>query len=374
MINGGIDKSSRVPIYRQLKHILKDRIESGVLRPGDRIPTERELVQKYKIGRTTVRQAILELVNEGLLRRVRGRGTFVSVPPRPVKDSIGLVIGNVHTSFTAAIVEGVRKVANSTKYQLILYGSDFDPQEENRCIRALVEGGVRGLIIYPVFPPGDKYYIGEAALSLKERGIPFVLIARYYPSLQTDFVVSDNFKGAYKAIEYLIELGHRKIGLISPPLLNVSSVRDRVQGYESALANRGVPVDRSLELILVNWNDSEAVQVQVRDYLVERRPTAVFAVSDTIAANVLKAAKGVGLRIPEGISVVGFDDRDFASLLDPPLTTVRQRRHEIGERAAEILIERIEGRLEETQQVFLPTELIVRSSCSECHSIKSFAG
>ncbi len=177
----------------------------------------------------------------------------------------------------------------------------------------------------------------------------------------TDYVINDNVYGAYIAVSHLIRLNHKRIGYISGPS-QISSVKERMQGYKKALFENNLKLDNSLvKASNLKMEDGYGI---MREFLeLENRPTAVFAYSDLLAIGALKALKEAKLKVPKDMALVGYDDIEFSSLLDVPLTTVHQLRYRIGKEGTEILVSRIEGKkLESFQQIVLKPELVIRES------------
>jgi DNA-binding LacI/PurR family transcriptional regulator len=182
-------------------------------------------------------------------------------------------------------------------------------------------------------------------------------------------VVVDNFGGRYRAAEHLVMLGHREIAFIYHPNanFNTTAVRDRYLGYRKALADYHiefqedwlVPIEDRLSLL----NDEEPLMEYIRFLNRQNRPVAVFAVNDTTAMSLLAAAARAGVTIPDQLAVVGFDNLKMATHLQYSLTTIGQPLTELGVRSAYLLIEQIEGRLKNPEQVVIPTNLIIRESC-----------
>jgi len=355
--------------YAQLMSYFRERILDGSLPAGARLPTELELAAEHQISRGTVRQAMSALVNEGLLERVRGRGTFVR-PLLPIASPtlqvagrrIGLVLAHSSGSqLDLDILIGVEHAAKSRGYQVSFAYAEESQEELDRDIARLRADNVAGMIIFPV---SDASY-DESIWRLAADHVPFVLVDRYFPDLDSDYVVADNHGGGYRATEHLLILGHRRVGFVysSKGSLLTTSVRDRWQGYRRALLEYGQSYD---EQLVFEWpNRSDADPVGALDHLLLREggPTAIFAVNDAVALELLQAAQRVGLRVPEELALVGFDDLSFATHLSPPLTTVAQPRMDIGLRAGHLLINRIEGHGTLPRHIDLPTSLIVRESC-----------
>ena len=355
--------------YAQLISHFREQILDGSLPAGARLPTELDLAEEHQISRGTVRQAMSALVNEGLLERVRGRGTFVRpLPPatiqspRAAERRIGLVLAHSSGSqLDLDILIGVEHAAKSRGYQVSFAYAEESLDELDRDIARLRADNVAGMIIFPV---SDSTY-DEAVWRLAADRVPFVLVDRYFPDLDSDYVVADNVGGGYRATEHLLILGHSRVGFVysSKGTLLTTSVHDRWQGYRRALHEYGQPYD---ETLVFEWSEGSGPggstpsdQLMLR----EGRPSAIFAVSDGVALDLLRATQRLGLRVPEDLALVGFDDLNFAAHLSPPLTTVAQPRMDVGLRAGHLLINRIEGQGVSPRHIELPTSLIVRESC-----------
>lgn len=372
-----ITKDSPFPLYVQLAQYIRDKVRDGTFKPNYAIPSEFELAREFNVSRSTVRQAISELVHEGVLARVSGKGTYVSSDPFKQdflarSGVIGLIQPYLRDSFFTLITLSIESTTRAKGYQLMLSITDNKYEQHQRSVRQLLSKKVDGLII---FLP-DNYPLDEITLSLVEQKFNFVLIDRYLPGVDVSYVVSDNFGGAYQAVEHLIKLGHRRIGFVTRPSLQTTSVRDRVEGYRRALLDHGLPFDQSLVCDSLKTSVSEMeffgtargnslhdVEVIAEFLKHEERPSAIFAVNDLVALATLEAASRLGLRIPEDIALVGFDDIDIVSHLETPLTTVAQDKYAIGAQAAQLLIDKIEGKEKGNRQIVVPTKLIVRRSC-----------
>lgn len=365
-----LSKKERTKILlSQLMTYFRERILDGRLSVGTRLPTDDELADLYQISRDTVRQALALLANEGLIERVQGRGTFVIQPrsnggalTQPKQKQIGLVLNRtLRTHLTMNLLVGVEQAAKSHGYNVSFTYAEGEQDQQARDIARLQANHVLGMIIWAM---GDTTH-DASILQLQTDQFPLVLIDRYFPGLAIDYVGSDNIGGGYRATEHLLILGHRHIGFVfaQEETLQTTSVYERWQGYCKALQKYEVPYDETLVV-----PDVRKLQSGAREGLVEflqrpDRPSAIFAVNDFIALDVLQAARAIHLRIPEDLAVVGFDDQEFAAHVHPPLTTIKQQFIDIGLRAGTLLINRIEGIAGPPKHIELPTNLIIRESC-----------
>ena len=356
-------------LYTQLFLQFKERITSNNWSNGMRLPTELELAKEHGVSRGTVRMALSELESEGLLERVQGRGTFVRYqaannPTRVVTKQdkrIGLLFNRpLSAQIDIELMVGIEQAVKERGYQLNLACAEENQEQQIKSIERFQADQVAGLIIYPL---ADTTYDASIA-QLKEKGLPVVLAGIYLPQLDTDYVVADNLDGAYRAIQHLLILGHKRIGFVynSIESLSTSSVRERWEGYCQALNEYGIAYDENLVVQQPAQNPYK--DTYLKDYLQQSDPpTAVFAVNDILALELMQSANNQGLRVPQDLALVGFDNLSFASRLTPPLTTVAQPFIDIGLRSGNLLVNRIEGMTGPTKHIRLATNLIVRTSC-----------
>jgi DNA-binding LacI/PurR family transcriptional regulator len=363
--------NSPIPLYYQVKKMIISELMRRNLKTGDIIPKEMDLCKKYDVSRITVRRAIAELVSEGVLYRVSGVGTFIKELTEKDfhisgKDrQIALVVPDIEDLAISAIFSGIDIAAQKHDYEIIIYSSGRRIEKENYNLSHLLQSNSTGAIIFPNWGTANVSHIFE----LKRQGFPFVLIDRYFREIETDYVVTDNIAGAFDAVTHLIRLGHKRIGFIGG--LDNSAGNDRMEGYKKALSKNGIVVDEDLITALDKNNysrlqtepDSGGYRETKNLLKLKNRVTAIFAASDGIAIGAMRAIKDAGLKIPDDVAVVGFDNLKYASLLEVPLTTVAQPFKEIGQKAIEILISKIEGKSKELNQIILKPELVIRKTC-----------
>lgn len=369
-----IDKDNPLPLYIQMRESVRQQIESGVLAPGQRLPLDPDLASAYRVSSVTVKHALRDLAKEGLIVRIKRKGTFVALRnvdrsgSRQNAKVFALIIPDIEDLFICEIYRGVADMARRNGYRVHIVSSDRKVEKEAENILDLGKHGEGGAIIFPNWGRANA----EQVFELKKRKFPFVLVNRIFRDIQTDYVIADNRTGAYEAVEHLIRLGHRRIACIG--WVECTAVEDRLAGYRTALGRHGIPYDEKLVRSILDEGPDKYLGVepasggyQEMKRLLElsQGPTAVFAVSDRLAVGAMKAINEAGLRVPDDIAVVGFDDVQYAADLD--LTTVAQPAFETGEKAAEILIDKARASSEavrgEYRQIILPTKLIIRGSC-----------
>lgn len=268
--------------------------------------------------------------------------------------TIGLIIPNVRNLMFPAAIRGIEDTAKKYGYTLVLCNTDESPEKELSYIinlrRRLIDG-----FIHSTARLGNTHL-----LTLKEEQFPVVCLIRHLGE-DLDAVVLDNLDGAYQAVKYLVERGHKRIAIINGDT-EVLLYRERFAGYKKALEEAGIALDEKLIVENINgWDESSSSVTEMLSSGV--RPDAIFATNDPKAIGALRAVKDFGLKVPEDISVIGFDDSDIAALLDPPLTTVAQPFYEMGVKACEKLIKLIESKRRSRPKIdVLPAKLVIRGS------------
>lgn len=360
----GIDFTRSDPLYQQIVEDLRGRITSGALAVGDRLGSHRELAAAYDVSLITVKKALAELVREGLLYARVGKGTFVarSVPrAAPAEQkTLGIVLRDLTVPLFSDIVQQVEAHAYQVGYNVMVSMSSGQAEKEERQIERFRKSGVDGLIIASM---EQSHRASETIRSLDAAGFPYVMVS-YVEDPDLYMVGIDHERGAYLAARHLCEQGYRRIGYVGAETANrLSELRE--QGYRRALSEAGLAVEeafvyRSLEG--PGWDRLEHGYEAGRRIAREReRPDALFVYNDIAALGLQRALLEAGLRIPEDVAVVGFDDIEQARHAPVPLSTVRQPAGEISARAVEMLLGQIAQRPVE-RRVVLEPELVARAS------------
>lgn len=268
---------------------------------------------------------------------------------------IGMIVHDLGTNYVAEIVRGIETALDSTSYDLMLYTTHRRPGRESSHIIQMSNGMVDGLLLFS--PRANE----DALSALNQRGVPHVIIDNRDRTSQHSTISVTNWQGAFEATNYLVSLGHRRIGFITGAL-DTDCSHERLSGYKAALDAAGLAVDAAL-VREGNFQRQPGYRCACELLSLHERPTAIFASNDVSAFGALEAIRDHGLRVPDDISLVGFDDIPPAAHLHPALTTVRQPLQRMGERAMEMLLRVIEGRQSAIVHAELPTELVVRRSC-----------
>lgn len=366
------DTSAPAPLHAKLREALLAQIVDGRLQPGDMLPSERELQSLLGLSRPTIRQAINALIQDGLVRRVAGKGTFVleQETTRTPTGLIGLIASRPNYHFfypqLAAAFDSQVREAN---YGMVmaLHGDRADLLAE------VVEGLLlsQHIVGLAITPPrfGD---MSRVVRRLRQAGVPFVFIGRSSLEMQVDSISPDNQQIGYQATRHLIDLGHRNI--VHMGFSDYSTGKSRLEGYQLAMAEAELPV-RFVEIpeSISKSNSIEEETTSVRIAAPARttaltlltesnRPTAVFCFNDIVAMGVYKAAREIGLRIPQDLSLISVDNLPTITHFEVPLTTFSLPGAEIGRQGANLLLRRIAGEDMGPQQYLLPAPMVRRSS------------
>lgn len=332
---------------------------------GYSVVTMEEIAKKAKVSINTVSRA---LSNRGevsiptrdkilkIAKELNYMPNYFAKGFRTAKTKIlgAIIIDNSDPSF-AVMLRGIQNMAEGRGYHIILYNSGGEYQKEAQAIKLLLGLRTMGLLINPTQASVDDI------LEVKERGIPFVLLCRRIENVVTNYVISDNEKGAYIATSYMIKKGYRQIAFLNA-FPNCSDAVERLRGYQKALAKNGIKFNS----LLLKWGciNSDSGYEKMKDFIRENKKVeALFCFSDYVALGAIRALEEKGFRIPEDIGVVSYDDIEFAMYSRIPLTTISASSQYLGEKAAQILIDIIEEKISEPQQVIIKPELVIRKSC-----------
>jgi len=332
--------------------------------------TLEDIAKKAGVSRSTVSRVanehphISDSVRERVLEVIQETGYQPNAAARTLASQrsqmIGLVLPFSFSSlftdpYYPLLIQGICQTCNQYDYTLAFFLASDKDDEKKIYTRVPNNGLLDGVLIQSGLH-GDQQIIGH----LIDAGIPLVVIGRPFPSNKVSFVNIDNVEASKNAVAYLAALGHQRIATITGPLESTVGI-DRRNGYLKALKERGMKINRKLiaEGDFSDRGGFEAMQKILLEY-----PDAVFAASDMMAIGAIRAIHEKGLRVPEDISVVGFDDIPSTAESDVALTTVRQPIIQIGAKAVELLFDQIENETKSPQSSILDTELIIRSSCS----------
>ncbi len=270
--------------------------------------------------------------------------------------TIALVLSDITNPFFTTIARGTEDIANRNGFNVIFCNTDESEDKQAEYLTILVQKQEDGVLLVPAASTE------EPVAFLRSRGVPVVVLDRSVPECRNDGVRGDSEQGAYDLVRLLLDLGHRRIAILSGPP-EVSTAADRVAGYRRALAEAGLDGDPALILHGI-FRQEGGHQMTQQALALTPRPTALFAANNFIAIGAYRALQEAGLRVPEEMALVAFDDLPPAFVLEPFLTVASQPAYEMGQRATELLLARLAARTaaEDCQEIVLPVEIIVRRS------------
>jgi LacI family transcriptional regulator len=344
-------------------------------------PTIDDVAASAGVSRATAARALggYGRVGDATRRKVEEEAARLGYRPNTLARSmitgttqtIGVVVADIDLSFFARAVRGIADTAKTAGFEVILANSDEDPTKERAAVGVLLEKRVDGLIVSPAARSGASHLV-----DLARRGIPLVQLDRGSAEVESDVVCVDNLRAAQNATSHLVRLGHRRIAIVieresSLPAVDLASAHPgpagamtstlREIGWAMALRSAGIDVTEDL-IWRASYDREAARRTTARGLAGESRATAILATDETMALGMMDAIVDSGLRVPEDLSVVAFDDAAWATVLRPPLTVVAQPVYELGALAARRLIARIGGADDPPAVSVLDTSFILRGS------------
>jgi len=337
------------PLYHVIKKKILRMIAEGELKEGDKLPPEEEIAKMNGISKGTVRMALMDLVKEGILVRYPKRGTFVTSTKARVTYKICIYSSTIPASkreadyYRSELWGGIEEGSIEEGVSLIF--SDYEEK---------VDG-----ILYLVPLRREIDILNK----IKENKIPMVIVGAKVEGF--NYVAVDNERGTEQAIKHLIDLGHRKIGGIFPTLEQYD-IYHRYNTFLNILKENGLPVKKEWVKVLEEENPSKWIEKSEKAIIgilnENEKPTAIFAATGFTNVGVMRGVRKKELKIPDDISIVGFDDFYLASHLEPPLTVVWQPIWDLGKVGVKMLVEIIRKKPNKLKQEILETKLIVRDS------------
>ncbi|MDF2922097.1 MAG: GntR family transcriptional regulator [Paenibacillaceae bacterium] len=355
-----------IPKYMQVKQEILSWLHSGILKPGEMMPSENELAERFKVSRQTVRQAFGELEGEGWLQRVQGKGTFAAnpedfLPGSGTLKTVGLITTYISDYIFPHIVRGAEAALRSRGYRLLLSSTDNDKGREKESLEMMLGQRLSGLIIEPTKSaegnPNLSYY-----LALDYRSIPYVMINERYPELDSPCLKSDDLLGGMLAARHLLLSGHRRIAGFFK-MDDLQGV-NRLKGYMQAHREQGIAIQPEL-VIHYGTEEKRTKPAEAALRLLKQEsagPTAFICYNDELAVQLLEVIRQAGLSVPEDISLVGFDDSSLSTATETKLTSLSHPKTKMGTDAVEMLLGMIEGKERKPEGKLYKPELIVRSS------------
>lgn len=357
LLSFSVDRNSLIPLYAQLAQYLKDAILQGVYPSGEQLPSENEIASKFHLSRMTVRNAFSMLEKEHLIMKIQGKGTFAFTQNSVIPRNIDVLLDISYTYFAVHYIRSISDVLARDNCRFIIHDTLDSQAEIARVLNQVARNDSAGVILQPSHQVGSLLpELREAFMLLDAKGIPFIMLDHAYDDIPGFRMVFDDYGGGKTAAEHLVSLGHKSCAMVSFP--SFFEHRMRRDGFNEVLAAHGLP-----PLLEIDVEDAELVD-RLREAILTRKITAVFCFNDEAAIRCMRAIYAIGLKIPEDISVVGYDDTVVATATNPPLTSVIHPKEVLGRMAAEKLNSLIKGLPYTPDAALLKPKLHIRASCA----------
>lgn len=353
------------PKYFTLMEELKEKIISGRIQPGEKLPSENQFTVQYSLSRHTVRKALSLLEQEGYIEACHGKGTFCSEKMRHMKKSRNIAVVTTYISdyIFPRLIQGMDNVLSEQGYSIILKNTGNSRQKEAKCLEELFQKDIDGLIIEPSKSQLSCRHPGLYE-NLEKYQIPYIFIQGIYTEMKDKpHILMDDARGGYLVTKYLLEQGHRRItGFFKAD--DIQGIQ-RHKGYVRALQEAGIPYDPDLVVWFHTEDRRSKPSMMVKEMVkTGSLPHGIVCYNDQIAVQVIESLEDCGLQVPKDISVTGYDNSLYAQR-GTGITTIAHPQERLGEMAAELILEKINGVSEEDSKVerLIQPELIVRGSC-----------
>lgn len=354
---------SKTALYLKIKQDIKESIDHGVLQEGDRIPSELELAEKYRVSRNPTRQALRELELAGYIVRSRRRGSFVAPRAQRMRHLrlsqgriLALVCPPARSPHLKHIIEGFTEQAGEVGYNVLIYFMDSTTKSQAEVLNDLRHSGLSGVALW-LMEDGDKNL--DALTACRDAAFPLVLVDRFQRGFDSDFVVSDNEAIGYETTRALIARGHRTIGFFGSHYVNTAT-EDRHRGFMRALREAKLDRPQELSAALSPRDDSRAYAIH-RVVAHKSRPTAFFCAEAWIAILAANELRRLGYAMPGDVELASVDDGELPPNSGVTDIRVQQRSVEMGRAAVATLIRRIEEPHASLRRTYLKPEFSLKS-------------
>ncbi len=351
-------------LYKQIKDYLLQLIADNKQTPHYKLPSENQIAMKFNTSRITAKRALTELQEEGYIYRYQGKGSYINTEkeagkPESFTNFICMLLPNIGSNFIANIVSGARNVLRQNGYHLLLMSEPEDELIQDNLVSSLVEMNVKGIIVFP----NNSARYNKDLLLLAFNKYPVVFVDRTLHNIDVSSVSSDHLEMSKKAVQHLIDRGCRDIGLITVPAEYGSSSARRISGYERAHMENNLLIKSSN--ILTVTKDMPDLTDRICEYF-RANPTldGVLSYGDVIGIHVYSAISACGIRVPEDMKVVFFDNEymNYQDILPFSSTCVAQQGSKIGETAANLILKYLKKHVVENEKIMIDCHIIEKDS------------
>ena len=345
-------------------------LNTGAGTERKKVPTIRQVAEAAGVSIATVSRVLSGKggVSEALAEKVRQAAADLDFQPnrvarglrRQYTQTVGVLVTDIQNPFFTSVLQSIERVLEASGYVMLLCNSDEQPLREKIHLATLQAEGVAGIIIAPTRSEANRYQ------PVSDSGTPVVLIDREVQDLRTDCVTINNYDASISAVNHLLSLGHKKIGLISGPT-HATTALTRKRGYLQALHIAGI--EHPSEYIqTADYKQCGGYDAMGRLLTLANPPTAVIVLNNLMTLGALQSIQEHHRSVPDDIALLGFDDMPWAVCLQPPLTVIAQPTYALGEAAAQLLVDRIHNPLRPIRKVMLEASLVIRASTAGVHA------
>lgn len=355
--------------------IYEDYIESGLLKPGDRLPTVREFQKQYGRSNSIIVHALGLLETKEVINKGPDGGCYVAQASKPLEKRMPRMIGHVlpamtEPSFVMRIHSGVEKACQEFDYQLISASANLNYEIEEQQVMRLIDAGCEAVIITPIIR--TRKQLRQDYLKRIPSNYPIVLVDVAYPEQKHSQVVMDNFRAGYDMTKLLLKEGHKRIAFMETSSAHGEimhrSNRERCDGYLRALRTAKIiprPEDRWASTAWYSQKE-DVIAAELVSYLkkwkdAKDRPTAIIALEDLVAMQIILLARDLDISVPDDLRIVGFDDLDLANRLGATFPTTSPDMTLAGEIAVSLVVQQLESRINEHVTYVLPVPIKLRA-------------
>ncbi len=349
-----ISRNSQVPLYVQLADTLREQIRNGEIKVGDKLQSETEMIRNYRLGRLTIREALGILVNEGLIEKRHGKGTFCKTNIVEKKHRVDIFLNLAEVDFIPYYLRSICAVLDSENVNIVMGDTRNDADVICNLLENALLDGTDGIIFQPSNTDENAPEKLQSVLkSLEDVSVPYVMIDTFYKNVPESYVVMDEHQAGKIAADYFVRLGHTELCAVGCSGRVDSS--ERIEGFVSGLKIKP-------QIIEYSKNLKAALEAVISE---NSNITGIFCFNDGVAKRCYDILSSMNISIPEQMSVISVDDTIIASTLSPTLTSVIHPKEHLGKEAAKAILSIISGEsVWPYKKVFQPS-MAIRKSCCE---------
>jgi LacI family transcriptional regulator len=329
-------------------------------------PTIHDIARELKVSASTVSRALQDSprISQKTKEKIKLAADAMGYRPNTLasnlrnkrSNTIGIVVPLINRHFFSSVISGVEEVAFKAGYTVVISQSNDLANKEIAIVQSMFANRVDGLIISIAMQSTNF----EHLKMFRKKNIPLVFFDRMVPEIETHKIVVDDFMGGFRVTQHLINQGYQRIGHMAGPL-NLMTYSDRKKGYIEALTKNNIPYDEKL-VVTNRLTYDDGIDAVKQLMSLSTPPDAIFCGNDTTALSSIIYLREKGIRVPEEIGIVGFSNEPFSKVVSPSITTIAQPGFEMGQKAAELILNQIENKEKTFRTLVMPTELIIRES------------